>query len=229
MGRDVGADGVGRNRYAVGVKRRGLVQGLLFGLVALLCAGQATSPPPAAGDPEDGPDCAAPRPGSLTLNTVPWTMVYLDGVLVGSTPLFQLAIPAGDHQLTLVNEARGVDVAEDITIDEGRAHKLKLLLAAEQAPETVLDNANSPAEVECVDDGDAGFVSVQTSPWSKVWLNGKLVGVTPLFQQRVRAGEHALRFMGRDGQVLATRVMVTPGEVVKVALTLPAADGLGLR
>ena len=156
-------------------------------------------------------------------------MVSLDGVLVGTTPLFRLAIPAGDHQLTLVNEARSVDVAEDITIDEGRAHKLKLLLAPEQVPETLLDSANSSAEVECVDDEDAGFVSVQTTPWSRVWLNGKLVGVTPLFQQRVRAGEHALRFMGRDGQVQAMRLMVTPGEVVKVTLTLTPADGLGLR
>jgi hypothetical protein len=210
------------------MKGRGLGLGLRLGLVALLCAGQAVSTPPPVLDPAQD-QCDAPRPGSLTLSTVPWTMVYLDGVLVGSTPLFQLAVAAGDHQLALVNEARGVDVAEDITIDEGRAHKLKLLLAAEQAPETLLDNASHPAEVECVDDEDAGFVSVQTTPWSKVWLNGKLVGVTPLFQQRVRAGEHALRFMGRDGQVLATRVMVTPGEVVKVALTLPTADGLGLR
>jgi hypothetical protein len=212
------------------MKGRGLGLGLRLGLVALLCAGQAMSTPPTGpDDPDDGSACDAPRPGSLTLNTVPWTMVYLDGVLVGSTPLFQLAMAAGDHQLTLVNEARGVDVAEDITIDEGRAHKLKLLLAAEQAPATLLDNANNTAEVECVDDEDAGFVSVQTTPWSKVWLNGKLVGVTPLFQQRVRAGEHVLRFKGRDGQVLATRVMVTPGEVVKVSLALPAADGLGLR
>lgn len=186
------------------------------------------------GDPGDAVsslpsgDCPAPRPGTLTLNTVPWTMVYVDDQLVGTTPLFRVELPAGPHRLSLVNEGRQVFAEEDVVIDEGRAHKLKLLLVAENA-ETLLQNDDADAVVDCVDDADAGFVTVQTSPWSKVWINGKLVGITPVFQQKVRAGQHALRFKGRDGQLFATRVMVSAGEVVKVALPLPGEEALELR
>jgi hypothetical protein len=174
------------------------------------------------GDPGDALICPAPKPGTLTLNTVPWTMVYVDDVLVGTTPLFRHELAAGPHRLSLVNDARDVFAEEDVVIDEGRAHKLKLLLVAESS-ETLLAKDDAGVDLDCVDDADAGYVTVQTSPWSKVWINGKLVGITPVFQTRVRAGEHALRFKGRDGQLFATRVMVAAGEVVKVALELPRA------
>lgn len=181
----------------------------------------AGAPAPLLDDLTPAEDCPAPRPGTLTVQTIPWTVVSVDDGLVGTTPMFRLELAAGPHRLRFKNEARGVDVVEDIVIEEGRAHKLKLLLVADDK-ETLLVEQQPGAELDCIDDDDAGFVSIQTTPWSKVWINGRLVGVTPLFQQKVRAGQHALRFRGKDGQIVATRVQVAAGEVVKVAIALPA-------
>jgi hypothetical protein len=52
--------------------------------------------------------------------------------------------------------------------------------------------------------------------------------MTPLFQQKVRAGAHALRFKGPGGEIVSTRVLVEAGEVLKVALPLPAPADDGL-
>jgi hypothetical protein len=41
----------------------------------------------------DAAQCPAPVPGTLTLDTVPWTSVSVDGVRVGTTPLFRAELP----------------------------------------------------------------------------------------------------------------------------------------
>ncbi|MDP2342317.1 MAG: hypothetical protein Q8O67_15285 [Deltaproteobacteria bacterium] len=169
-------------------------------------------------------DCPAPRPGTLTLNTLPWTMVAVDGVVVGSTPLFRFELSAGPHLLTLTNTGRGVAVDEPVVIEEGHAHKLKLLLAASDG-EAVLNDSNDGADVSCVDEQDAAWVTVDTRPWSKVWVDGRLVGVTPVFQHKVSSGSHAVRVMSGSGILRAARFTAAPGEVVKIvlALVVPAA------
>jgi len=188
-----------------------------------------------AGAPADAPDtdetCPAPLPGTLTVDTSPWTVVSVDGVLIGTTPLFRAELAAGPHTLAFTNEARGVAVVEEVVIEEGRHHKLKLLLAPDDKETLLSARQDDAADLACIDEEEAGFISVQTTPWSRVWIDGRLVGVTPLFQQKVRAGAHALRFKGPAGQVLSTRVQVGAGEVLKVALPLPepADDGLPLR
>lgn len=191
-------------------------------LIAALCVVAAS--PTRASDPVDpapGPDdanCPAPTPGTLTVDTSPWTMVSVDGVPIGTTPLYRVELPAGPHTLTFENEARGIAVLEDIVIEEGRHHKLKLLLAPDNKETLLAARAGHAGDLLCVDDDEAAFLTIQTTPWSRVWIDGRLVGVTPLFQQKVRAGARALRFKGPAGQVLSIPVLVGPGEVMKVVL-----------
>jgi hypothetical protein len=206
----------------------------VFPLVAALLATAAASEDVTGHDPNpagpllgpvvvdsgvDGADCPAPRPGTLTLNTVPWTVVVIDGVVVGTTPLFRHELPAGKHMLTLVNEGRGVDVDEEVVIDEGHAHKLKLVLAT-TGGEAVLDDRGAGADVTCIDDDVAAYVTVDTRPWSKVWIDGRLAGVTPVFQHKVAAGAHAVRVMSGAGALRTATFVATAGEVVKVVLQL---------
>jgi serine/threonine-protein kinase len=56
-------------------------------------------PPPAA--------AAATGPGFLTIDTTPWTQVYLGKRSLGTTPRFKIELPPGKHTLTLVNEDDG--------------------------------------------------------------------------------------------------------------------------
>jgi serine/threonine-protein kinase len=68
----------------------------------------AASPrPPPQPSPKPQPVAAATGPGFLTIDTTPWTQVYLGKRSLGTTPRFKIELPAGKHTLTLVNEEDG--------------------------------------------------------------------------------------------------------------------------
>ena len=220
--------------------------GLLFATLALSLAGGgnpahneadrlADEPPGTAGgapaeatvqggDPADGGACLPPAPGFLTVATHPWTVVYVDGELAGTTPLFKFLLPAGSHTLRFVNAARGIEVEEVVEIDEGSTRKLSYILALQGAPpQTLLDGKHHsmPTEEECLEAsiGDPAFVSVNTHPWAKVFLDGKLIGSTPVFRHKITPGTHTLRLqVGDEERLLFTRFEAAPLESVKIVL-----------
>jgi hypothetical protein len=53
----------------------------------------------------------------LTLDTQPWTKVFLGKRELGQTPLMDVALPSGTQVLRLVNESLGIDATVEI---EGR-------------------------------------------------------------------------------------------------------------
>ncbi len=166
--------------------------------------------------------CAPPVPGFLTLETKPWTIVYVDGLYAGSTPLFRERLTAGTHTLTLVNEARAISRNEDVVIEEGRARKLKLVLAVDDSA-AALDNTTvvglTPEDCALPPD-EAASLSVDTQPWSRVFVDGRLVGSTPLFKYAIAAGDHVVRLVRADGRAAFARFNAAAGETVKLALAL---------
>ena len=72
------------------------------------------TPPPRPSRPPP----ATPRvsPGALSLNTEPWTRVFLGRKALGDTPLISVPLPGGNHRLRLVNEAEHIDTVIDVTI-----------------------------------------------------------------------------------------------------------------
>lgn len=61
----------------------------------------------------------APGPGGtgrLTLDAEPWAQVYIDGRLVGPTPLFEHRVPAGTVTVRLVNPSLGLEKTVRIEI-----------------------------------------------------------------------------------------------------------------
>jgi serine/threonine-protein kinase len=176
--------------------------------------------PPPLGDAEIAPVCAPPEPGFLTLDTVPWTVVYVDGVYAGSTPLFRHKLAAGAHTLTLANEALSLSRTEAVVVEEGRAHKLKLVLAVDQP---ALDDSKSVdvAPEDCsIPSENAASLTVDSQPWSKVYLDGKYVGSTPVFKAELAAGDHVVRLVPADGRVGFARFTATAGETVKLSVAL---------
>jgi serine/threonine-protein kinase len=103
---------------------------------AAVAVAPSAAPPP---DPQPAPPAnaapvrrseaakAAPK-GQLTLDTTPWTTVYLGGHLLGHTPLVESALPAGHHELKLVNEEKGLKRVIDVQINPGRTTVLRLSL-----------------------------------------------------------------------------------------------------
>jgi len=62
----------------------------------------------------------AGKPGQLTLTSRPWARVFIDGKDTGKfTPLVEYEIPAGKHDVKLVNDATGLSATFQVTIRAG--------------------------------------------------------------------------------------------------------------
>ncbi len=99
-------------------------------MVVLALAPEQVAPPP---EPKPTPD-TPPRQtkkvamGKLTLDTTPWTRVFLRGRKLGDTPLIGVALPAGRHQLKLVNEEKNISTIIEVDIRSGQTTSKKLRL-----------------------------------------------------------------------------------------------------
>ncbi|MFT3709881.1 MAG: protein kinase [Archangium sp.] len=90
--------------------------------------GPIAAEPTAAAQPDAGakervaepvrpaPSAARAKPGALSLNTEPWTRVFLGKKSLGDTPLIEFPLPSGTHRLRLVNEGEKIDQVIEVTI-----------------------------------------------------------------------------------------------------------------
>jgi serine/threonine-protein kinase len=80
-----------------------------------------TAPPRSLPEPED-PSAATgvPQParGTLSVNSLPWASVFIDGRPAGHTPLERIRLSAGDHHIVLVSRT-GKKIARQVTIRSG--------------------------------------------------------------------------------------------------------------
>jgi hypothetical protein len=67
--------------------------------------------------------------GLLSIQTVPWTKVSLNGAPLGSTPIIDRPLPPGRYELEFVNEGAGVRETRSVTIAPGKKEKVILTLA----------------------------------------------------------------------------------------------------
>ena len=66
-----------------------------------------------------------------------------------------------------------------------------------------------------------GYLSLDTTPWTRVSIGDEALGSTPLFRRKLTAGRHTLTLVNEGENIRTTRaVEVKPGETVKVSFTL---------
>lgn len=70
----------------------------------------------------------ADLPGLLSIKVRPWGRVFIDGKLVGTTPLAPLPIAAGTHTVVVVNEELGQRRQQQVWIPSGGTETLRLFL-----------------------------------------------------------------------------------------------------
>lgn len=58
--------------------------------------------------------------GALTIHSVPWAMVEVDGKPLGSTPQYKLPLRAGNHRVLLTHEPLGLSKAITVRIAPGK-------------------------------------------------------------------------------------------------------------
>lgn len=150
---------------------------------------------PVAADDEEAPRMAAGE-GSLSVGSSPWTEVYVDGIKLGQTPIVRHALPAGKHELRLINEDKGLDRTLTVDVRAGREAKEYLKLGR-------------------------GHVSFRVSPYGTVQMNGKTLGETPLPDMDLYEGSYRFTFFNKETRKAEVReVNVKSGDdlILKVDL-----------
>ena len=65
------------------------------------------------------------------------------------------------------------------------------------------------------------MLRVQTRPWSKVFVDGRPVGTTPLTGLTLSAGRHTLTFVNEDFGIRKTvKIEIEAGQTLTQSLTL---------
>jgi serine/threonine-protein kinase len=167
-------------------------------------------PDPTAGQPDlqaqPGPKPAPPPIiGSLLVRSTPLgARVLVDGREYGRTPLTVSNLSRGEHSVRVIREGYVADERLVTITSAQRAHSVTARLAPERvAPVSNVVNAakaTAPANsTNSTNSPGAAPLTVESRPaGAKVFIDGRLVGTTPLVVPAVTAGEHAL-YLDRDG------------------------------
>ncbi len=132
--------------------------------------------------------------GSVSLTASPQGKVYLGRRLLGATPLRGVRVPAGNHTLYLRNAALALNYPFTLSVAAGRpiSHQVRVGL---------------------------GTLRINAIPWARVFLDGKMLDVTPIKPKKVYAGRHRVELIwpGPGGkQRHSSWVTIRPGGDHKV-------------
>jgi serine/threonine-protein kinase len=186
--------------------------------------GEATPPPPVQPEPS--------VVGSLLVrSTPPGARVFVDGREYGQTPVTVANLARGAHSVRVARDGYVTDERQVTITSAQRAHSVTVRLAAErpepasqpaptQASVPVRPAGTSPAAPPLPQSG-AGLLTVESRPaGAQVFIDGRLVGTTPLVLPDVPVGDHALH-LDLDGyQRWASAIRVLPSERTRVAASL---------
>jgi len=160
---------------------------------------------PGEGVEGTGQTPAPDPPGRLTVQSTPsGAAVFVDGAEepAGTTPLELTELEAGTHRVE-VRRAGHRTWRSEVEVAGGEQARLSAQLARREATE-------APPLEEA--DGAPGRLSINTRPWSKVYVGGRLLGTTPIGGATVPSGAVRLRLVDRDGDTHDRTVRVPPGD-----------------
>ena len=122
--------------------------------------------------------------GWLSIQSLMPLQVMENGALLGTTEMPRIMLPAGSHELELINASLGFRSTRSITIAAGQT-----------ASFTVIP--------------PRGTLSVNALPWAEVWIDGARIGETPIGNYSIPIGNHEVMF--RHPELGEQRKTVTVG------------------
>ena len=134
------------------------------------------------------------RLGGVRLSAPIELKVLLDDRVLGSSADGVIVASAGTHDLELINAALGFRTRQAVTFRAGEIRTVAIPV--------------SP-----------GRLSVNALPWAEVWIDGRLVGETPLGNVEVPIGEHELVFRHPDLGERLQRLVVRADTVARASTT----------
>jgi eukaryotic-like serine/threonine-protein kinase len=141
--------------------------------------------------------------------------VAIDGKVRGTAPIEVTDVGVGDHEVsaTLAGHMRAT---RKLTIqEEGERAQVMLSLApvAVAAPAPVVRDAPSKSPAAAPAAVGKGKLTLQTTPWTVVFLGGKRLGETPLLDYPLPAGRHTLRLENNEENVkTSVEIEITAGK-----------------
>jgi len=168
---------------------------------------------------------APPSPRLSITTTPPGAAVTVDGAPLGLTPLSSDRVPPGNHELMLRLDGHKPlkEVVTDLLAGERRTLERTLerapAVAARLTPATTTAPAQAglpPPTADCF-----GALTLDTTPWSKVTIDGDPYGTTPLFVRRIKGGVHKVVFENEaEGLNVVRSVTTKCDDPVKLKFTL---------
>jgi serine/threonine-protein kinase len=140
-----------------------------------------------------GPDSA-----NVAFTSNPWAKVYVDGRMVGETPLAQpIFLGQGKHSITFSNPSFD-PILKNINVRPGK------------------DQVVSADFLEY-----AGFLLCAVQPWAEVYVDEQYKDTTPLNRPIIlSAGFHSIRFHNNAFSDTMRAVTIKPRDTLKITVTL---------
>jgi hypothetical protein len=82
------------------------------------------------------------------------------------------------------------------------------------APSRSVPRARATDRTKAPEHPEDGFLSIDSRPFATIYLDGKALGVTPLYRIRTPAGKHAVRAVCSCGKTRRFSVTVPAGEAL---------------
>ncbi len=136
--------------------------------------------------------------GYLTITSTPWSQVFVSGRAVGTTPLNRFALKARSYLVELKTSL-------------GQVYKRRVYVLAKK--NTVIHHA-FPKKQKAPP--PAGWLWVRSRPNSKVTVNGKAVGTTPLRDIEVRPGRVTVVLTTDDGRTYKRMMFIPKDKTAKL-------------
>jgi hypothetical protein len=140
---------------------------------------------------------AAPTAGWIAVKAPANVQLFENGRFLGSNQIERIMMPAGRHQLSLVNEALGYQEQRTVNVTPGQ---------------TAVINVTWPT----------GSLAINAVPWAVAFVDGASVGETPIGNIQVPIGPHEIVFRHPQLGEHRTSVIVTTREIAKVGVDLRA-------
>jgi serine/threonine protein kinase len=185
------------------------------------------APPVVAAPPAAPPAPAVPVPAEavLSVTSAPaGVAIRLDGRPVSVTPL-RLTLPPGAHHL--LAEHPGYEPLErEVELEPGGELAIELVLKPRPArPSTgrppVAVQPAQPSQAAAAEKAEPGFITIDTTPWAKVSIDGEHVGSTPVYRVRLSPGAHSVQFVNEGDGINVTRsITVEAGKTQRLHFSL---------
>ncbi len=167
------------------------------------------------------PESAA---GRLLVRSSPaGARVFVDGHEYGKTPLAVRDLARGSHRVRIVREGYGTEERRIVLTAARPAQSMTVPLERDRAQiaQARKPAVDSKADTPATTGGFSGPLTVESRPTgANVYLDGKLVGTTPLQLPEVAAGEHAVRLEHDGYRLWSSSVRVIATEKNRITASL---------